>query len=142
VVLYRGDSEGATPSGQAALASFFDSFPAGPICNTPPKTLSPVIARFDQMKWPYAVLVWGRVLPMETWDPAQALQFYATESVRLDANGDYVAPPEPGLAGCPAPSHSPAPSAEPSASLEPSASSAASAPPGASGSPEASAASS
>jgi hypothetical protein len=140
VVLYRGDSEGVTPGGQDAFKTFFDSFPPGPICDTPPGTLSPVIARFDQMKWPYAVLVWQRVLPMETWDPALALQFYATEAVRKDADGQYVAPPEPGLAGCPAVSPSPVPSAAPSISAPPPAGS--SAPPAASGSPEPSPASS
>jgi hypothetical protein len=67
--------------------------------------LSPVIARFDQMKSPFAAIVWGRVLPMDEWDPAQALQFYATESERLDADGAFVAPPEP---QCAAPSQSPA----------------------------------
>lgn len=109
VILYRGDSEGATAVGLERFQQFFDTFPPGPICNTPPHQLSPVIARFDQMKWPYAALVWGRVLPMEEWDPALALQFYATEAVRLDSEGQYVAPPEPAQAGCPAPSQSVAP---------------------------------
>src|SRR5215211_7609117 len=134
VVLYRGDGEGATAAGQDAFKAFFDSFPPGPICNTPPGSLSPVIARFDQMQWPYAVLVWDRVLPMETWDPGLALQFYATESVRKDAEGQYVAPPEPAAAGCPAVSPSPAPSAAPSASVP--ASAGASASPATSVSPE------
>jgi hypothetical protein len=134
VVLYRGDSDGATPAGQDRFKQFFESFPPGPICNTPPGSLSPVIARFDQMKWPFAALVWGRVLPLEQWDPDEVLQFYATESVRLDANGDYVTPPEPQAAGCPAPSHSPAPSAEPSDSAAPSGSIEPSAVPDSSGS--------
>jgi hypothetical protein len=109
VILYRGDSEGATAAGLDRFQQFFDTFPPGPICETPPHQLSPVVARFDQMKWPYAALVWGRVLPMEEWDPALALQFYATEAVRLDSEGQYVAPPEPGLAGCPQASQSAAP---------------------------------
>ena len=123
VILYRGDSPGATADGQGAFRTFFDTFPASPICQTPPGRLSPVIARFDQMKWPYAALVWGRVLPMETWDPALALQFYATESERLDANGAFVTPPEP---QCVLPSPSAAPSQPvapiPSASAAPAAS--------------------
>jgi hypothetical protein len=125
VVLYRGDSAGATADGQAAFRTFFDTFPPSPICKVPAGRLSPVIARFDQMKWPFAALVWGRVLPMETWDPALALQFYATESERLDANGAYITPPEP-QPGCPAPSQSAAPSEpvapSPSASDAPAAS--------------------
>jgi hypothetical protein len=115
VVLYRNDSEGATDAGQSAFQQFFDSFPPSPICQLPGGRLSPVIARFDSMKWPYAALVWGRVLPMEEWDPNLALKFYATESERLDADGAFVAPPEP---QCAAPSQSPAPgsSASPAAS--------------------------
>ncbi|HEX5015496.1 MAG TPA: DUF3105 domain-containing protein [Candidatus Limnocylindrales bacterium] len=115
VVLYRNDSDGATDAGQSAFQSFFDTFPPSPICELPAGRLSPVIARFDSMKWPYAALVWGRVLPLEEWDPALVLQFYATESERLDADGAFVAPPEP---QCAAPSQSPAPgsSASPAAS--------------------------
>jgi hypothetical protein len=107
VVLYRGDSPGATADGQQTFRTFFETFPPSPICKVPAGRLSPVIARFDQMKWPYAALVWDRVLPLETWDPALVLQFYATESERLDANGAFVAPPE---TQCPAPSQSAAPS--------------------------------
>jgi hypothetical protein len=107
VILYRGDSPGATDAGQQLFKKFFDSFPASPICQVPAGRLSPVIARFDQMQWPYAALVWGRVLPMQEWDPDLALKFYATESERLDAEGAFVAPPEP---QCAAPSQSPGPS--------------------------------
>jgi hypothetical protein len=129
VVLYRGDSPGATADGQATFQQFFDSFPASPICKIPPRQLSPIIARFDDMATPYAAMVWDRVLPMDTWDPNLVLQFYATESERLDADGAFVAPPEP---QCVLPSASPepaasesaapsaAPSAGPSASPEPS----------------------
>ncbi|HET9346231.1 MAG TPA: DUF3105 domain-containing protein [Candidatus Limnocylindrales bacterium] len=126
VVLYRGDSEGATEAGQSAFEQFFDTFPPAPICNTPPGRVSPVIGRFDQMAYPYAALVWGRVLPLQEWDPALVLQFYATESVRLDANGEYIAPPEPAAAGCPpaSPRPSVAPSLAPAASPSPSGSAA------------------
>jgi hypothetical protein len=121
VVLYRGDSPGATDAGQALFKQFFDTFPASPICKFPAGRLSPVIARFDDMKWPYAALVWDRVLPMNEWDPNLVLQFYATESERLDAEGAFVAPPEP---QCAAPSQSAAPggSAAPSGSAAPGAS--------------------
>jgi hypothetical protein len=138
VILYRGDSEGATPAGQQRFQEFFDAFPPGPICDTPPGRLSPVIARFDSMAWPYAALLWTRVLPLPEWDPNLALQFFETEAVRLDAEGQYIAPPEPEAAGCPpapvtspgaspsaAPSQAPSPAASPSAapaSTEPSAS--------------------
>ena len=115
VVLYRNDSEGASDAGQAAFQQFFDSFPPSPICQLPAGRVSPVIARFDSMSWPYAAIVWGRVLPLEKWDPNLVLQFYAAESERLDADGAFVAPPEP---QCAAPSQSPGPgsSASPGAS--------------------------
>jgi hypothetical protein len=115
VVLYRNDSDGATEAGQDRLQQFFDTFPASPICQIPAGRLSPVIARFDAMPWPYAALVWGRVLPLPEWDPNLILQFYATESERLDANGAFITPPEP---QCAAPSQSPPPgsSASPGAS--------------------------
>jgi hypothetical protein len=107
VILYKTDSPGATAEGMAQFQQFFDSFPASPICQVPPHKLSPIIAPFNDMATPYAALVWGRVLPMDTWDPNLALQFFTTESERLDANGDFVAPPE---TQCAAPSKSPSPS--------------------------------
>ena len=117
VILYRGDSPGATEAGQQAFRTFFDTFPPSPICQLAAGRLSPVIARFDQMNWPFAALVWDRVLPMESWDPALALQFYATESERLDSTGAFATPPEP---QCLAPSQSAAPSASvPPASAAP-----------------------
>jgi hypothetical protein len=94
VILYRGDSPGATAEGQASFREFFNTFPPSPICKIAPGVLSPVIARFDDMKWPYAALVWDRVLPMDSWDPALALRFFTTEAERLDADGALVAPPE------------------------------------------------
>jgi hypothetical protein len=118
VILYRGDSEGATDAGQQRFKQFFDSFPASPICQLPAGRLSPVIARFDQMEWPYAALVWNRVLPLPEWDPDLVLKFYATESERLDADGAFVAPPEP---QCAAPSQSPAPGGSAAPSAAPSA---------------------
>ena len=128
VILYRGDSEGATDAGQAMLKEFFNGFPPSPICQVPPGRLSPVIARFDSMAWPYAALVWGRVLPLPEWDPSLVLKFYATESERLDADGAFVAPPEP---QCAAPSQGPGPSE----SVGPSGSAAPSAAPGGSSAP-------
>jgi hypothetical protein len=118
VIVYRTDGPGVTTDGVAQLQQFFDAFPPSPICKVPAHTLSPIIAPFNDMAWPFAALVWDRVLPMETWDPNLALQFYATESERLDANGAFVAPPEPQCAqpsASPGPSDSAVPSAAPSA---------------------------
>jgi hypothetical protein len=119
VILYRGDSPGATDAGQQTFKDFFNSFPPSPICQVPAGRLSPVIARFDSMESPYAALVWDRVLPMQEWDPNLVLQFYATESERLDADGQFVTPPEPQCAA-PSPSGSPGSSAGPSGSAAPS----------------------
>jgi len=136
VVLYTGDSPGATSAGQEALKAFYDTFPPSPICKVPKGVLSPVIARFDQMAHPYAALVWGRVLYLDTWDPDVVLRFYATESERLDANGEMVAPPEKLFCNpSPAPSAAPSGSAAASGSATPSDSTAPSAAPAASPEP-------
>ena len=108
VVLYRTDSEGATDAGRALFQQFFDNLPESPICKMERGRISPVIAPFDQMATPYAALLWGRVLPLEEWDAAQVTDFYLTESERLDADGAFVTPPEPGGGTCVAPSQSPA----------------------------------
>ena len=145
VVLYRTDGPGATDAGQLAFKNFFNTFPSSPLCGIPAGQLSPVIAPFNDMPHPYAALVWGRVLYMDTWDPDLALRFYAEEAERVDSNGDLVAPPED-VSGCAArlkasSSPSAAPSgAAPSASGVPSAapSAASSAAPSAEPSPSAS----
>ncbi|HEX5823859.1 MAG TPA: hypothetical protein VFY18_05290, partial [Candidatus Limnocylindrales bacterium] len=117
-----------------------------PLCKIPPYSASPVIARFDFMPHAYALLVWDRVLYLDTWDPAIALRYYAEEDERVDKDGALIQPPEdifgcnatlqsaaPSDGGSPAPSDgsssapsagsSGAPSAAPSASPEPSPSS-------------------
>ena len=119
----------ATPDDLAQLQTFLRSFDAvSPICNVPPRTVGPVIARFDQMPKPYAALVWDRVLYMDTFDPALVKQFYLQEGEKLNADGtDFLAPPEPQCAVpspsvSPSPSTSAGPSASPSAGTSPSAS--------------------
>ena len=69
----------------------------------------PVIARFDQMAHPYAVLVWDRVFYLDTWDPELALRYFNTEDERLDKDGTLIAPPED-VTGCGARIASPEPS--------------------------------
>ena len=73
-------------------------------CSTPPgepgvrlrarRAVRPVIARFDQMAAPFAALVWGRVLPLETLDQAAILDFYATLR-RADEPGEALRVAEP-----------------------------------------------
>jgi hypothetical protein len=111
VILYRCEGgDGCTDEGQSRMREFFSTFPNSPICDFPRGTVGPVMARFEDMAWPYAALVWGRVLPLETFDAEQILQFFNTEAERTN--------PEL-LGGCQRPS--PSPSAAPSGSVAPSA---------------------
>lgn len=125
VILYRNDSPGATTAGLQAFRDYFNSFPASPVCGVAAGQLSPVIARFDDMPHPYAALVWDRVFYLDTWDPALVTKFYLTESERLDANGQLVAPPEKIYCN---PSARPVVTPVPSGSSAPSGSAGASAP--------------
>ena len=105
VILYRG-----AEADQSELRALFDIMPVSPLCGLQPggNSPGPVIARFDEMAWPYAALVWGRVLPLETLDQSAILDFYA-------AYGERTAPEKP----C---QPSPSPSVEASGSAAPSAS--------------------
>jgi Protein of unknown function (DUF3105) len=116
VVLYRGDSEGATADGQAALRAFYDSYPPSPVCGFAPGTsVGPVFARFDEMATPFAAVLWGRVLPLQSLDTAAILEFDRVFGERTNPE-DF----------CPDKRVSPAPSApssaHPAASASPSAS--------------------
>lgn len=106
VVLYKG-----AEADQTALRSLFDAMPNSPVCGFPPggNAPSPVIARFDDMAWPYAALVWGRVLPLQTVDTAAILDFYARYGERTSPE-KLCAPPSPSVE----PSGSTAPSGSPS----------------------------
>lgn len=76
VVLYRGDGEGATEAGQAAMRAFYDRYPPSPICGFQAGTsVGPVFVRFDDMATPYTAIVWGRALPLESLDEEAILAF-------------------------------------------------------------------
>jgi hypothetical protein len=126
VLLFRGDSAGATPEGQQQLKDFFAVFPPSPICQNPPGTVGPIFTRFDSMKTPFAALVWDRVLPLQDLDRAAILAFYQQWGEQLN--------PELVPAGCARPTPSPSPGASASPSASPSGSPSASP----SGSPSAS----
>jgi len=129
VVLYRcGEGDpGCSQAPQDQLRDYFAAFPASPVCNLPAGSVGPVMARFDDMDWPFAALVWGRVLPLETLDIALINRFFAQEGERTN--------PEP---QCPAPSASPGASVSPAASASPAAASPTGPPsPAASGAPSA-----
>ena len=115
VILYRCDGDACTDAGQAKLQDVFASIPNSPVCNLPPGNTygpGPVIARFDEMAWPYAAIVWDRVLPLQTLDKDLILQFFRQWGDKTD----------PEKLGCPTPSGAPSaePSAAPGESLTPS----------------------
>jgi len=104
VLLYRCDPGVCDEASQSALRQFYDTFPASPICAVPRGKIGPVVARFDQMPKPYAALVWGRVLYLDSLDTTAILDFWAQEGERSN--------PEPQCAG-PSASPSVAPSPSP-----------------------------
>ena len=138
VVLYKPDGPGGTEEGQAALRAFFDDFPASPVCGFEPGTnVGPVFAPFEDMAWPYAALVWGRVLPLQDLDRDAILAFdqaYGEKTNPEDFCPDKRVSPSPSTSAEPngsaepsaspaaSPSESAAPSASPAASPSPSAS--------------------
>lgn len=106
VVLYKG-----AQVDEAALRALFDAVPPSPVCGFEPggQSPGPVIARFDDMAWPFVAIVWGRELPLQTLDQQAILDFYQTF-------GERTNPEElcPGARESAAPSGSAAPSAAPS----------------------------
>jgi Protein of unknown function (DUF3105) len=114
VVLYRGGegSEAVTEAGQAKLRLLYRDFPLSPICGfergNPDNGV--VIARFDDMDWPYAAIVWDRVLPLQTLDANLIYRFWATEGERTNPENRCQEKPRT----------SPSPSAAPNGSVAPS----------------------
>lgn len=139
VLLYRGrpGDPGLTEEAQEQLRTYFQNFPDSPICGTAPGGEGPVFARFDDMAWPYAALLWNRVLPLETLDTELINRFYATEGDRNIPEPRCQVPAETPSA---APLGSAAGSATPSGSAVSPAGSAAPSGPAAGASPDASAA--
>jgi hypothetical protein len=131
VLLYRcetapgssgtADSTACTDAGGQALQALLARWPASPICNLP-ATTNVVIARFDEMAWPYAALVWDVVLPMETVNETLLFEFYSRQAERFnpEKTPGCVAPtPTPGptpTAGPPTASPAASPAGSPAAS--------------------------
>jgi Protein of unknown function (DUF3105) len=105
VILYRG-----AEADQAALRALYDAIPDSPVCGFQPggQAPGPLIARFDQMAWPYAALVWDRVLPLETVDQAAILDFYARYGEQT--NPEKLCQPSPSPSGSPGESPAASPS--------------------------------
>jgi hypothetical protein len=106
VILYQGTSEGATPEGQAKMKAFYEAFP-------PAQNCGPIIARFDQMSSPFQAIVWGRVLPLQTFDEATISAFWDQWGGRTNPEKN---------SGCPAPNASSAPTVTGTPSVAPGAS--------------------
>jgi hypothetical protein len=128
VLLYRCDGDACSDTGQQRLKDFYQAFPPSPVCNVRGGVIGPVVARFDEMKWPYAAMVWDRVLPLQSLDTAQILAFWQQWGEKTNPE-PQCAQASPSPSGSPAPSGSVAPSgsatsgsAAPSASAEASAS--------------------
>jgi hypothetical protein len=101
VILYRGDSDGATEAGQQAFRRFFDTFPPSPLCGFPAGQ-SLVIARFDEMATPFYAVIWGRVLPLETFDEGAVMEFWNTFGERTNPEPfceRTTPPPDPSPTG-------------------------------------------
>jgi Protein of unknown function (DUF3105) len=128
VVLYRCDGDACDDAGQARMRQFFQTFPNSPVCNIPRGQIGPVIARFDEMAWPYAAIVWDRVLPLQTFDAELILKFFNQYGERT--NGEkQCQPPEPSAsisAESPSPAATESPAASGPDSAEPSAATSAS----------------
>ena len=107
VLLYRctGGDTACTEGGQEALRQFNANFPNSPVCNLPAGSNGPVMARFDQMNWPYAALLWGLVLPMDSLDTTQVSAFFAQQGERTNPEPLCARPTE-----APPPVETPGPS--------------------------------
>ena len=151
VVLYNCARNGCNADAQNQLKQLAVNFPASPRCHIAGGLLSPVIARFDQMKASFAAIVWDRVLFQDTLNTADMLQFFKNvgETTNPEQQCNPNASGSPSVSGNPAspdatnPAVNPAGSASPGASATSSAvasASAAASGSGASGSAAASAA--
>jgi hypothetical protein len=119
VLLYSCDKGACDDASIQQLQAFSQGFPASPVCNLPPQTIGPVVARFEQMPTRYAALVWNRALYLETLDTQTIYDFFTRYGERLsDDKSTFIAPPEP---QCPVPSASPSPGASASPGASPSA---------------------
>ena len=110
VLLYRcASGDTCDDAQQTTLRNFFTTFPNSPICDTPKGTTGPVITRFDDMKFPYAALLWDQVLPLDSFDAEQVLAFFAHNADRTNPEPQCAQPtPTAGPTGTPGPTATPA----------------------------------
>lgn len=121
VILYNCNMGACDDATQKALQDLYQTFPNSPLCGIPKGTISPVIARFDDMKAPIAALLWGRVLFQDKLDTAQILDYYATQAELKNPEPQCARPTATPAtpATSPNPSTAPATSASPATSTGP-----------------------
>jgi hypothetical protein len=101
--------DGCTDAAQATMKALYTTWPASPICALPAGVWGPVMARFDNMAYPYAALVWDQVLPLQTLDTAQVVEFFKQKDELFNPEKQCAAPSAP-----PGASESPGASTTPS----------------------------
>jgi hypothetical protein len=110
--------DACTDAGQDALEALYASWPNSPLCDYPAGTRdTPVFARYDDMPWPYAGVVWDLVLPMQTLDEPLLLDFFERNAEQfapeLYQQGQHICasqPPSPAAPTVGPATASPAPS--------------------------------
>lgn len=104
--------DGCSDTAQATMKQLYNSWPLSPICQLQAGVVGPVIARFDDMAYPYAALLWDEVLPLQTLDTPQILAFFQQRAERINPEQQP---------GCATPSAGPsaAPSATPAPTTSP-----------------------
>lgn len=107
-----------TDDGQQQLEALLARWPDSPICRVPPGELTPVIVRFDDMRYPFAAIVWDVILPMQSIDEPSLLEFYARQGEQFNPESQCNRPsPTPGPTPTPGPATpTPGASASPGAS--------------------------
>ena len=93
VILYNCARRGCDTNSLDQLRQLATHFPTSPRCNIAGGLLSPVIARFDQMKSNFAAVVWGRVLFQDKLDTAQILAYF--KNVGETTNPEQQCNPNP-----------------------------------------------
>lgn len=87
-VLYRNTADDPITDAEfQQLETFFDQVPQSDNASCPRKV---IVARFDQMETPYAMLAWGRALLLDEWNVDTANTFVQQWT-------DHDAVPEPGI---------------------------------------------
>jgi hypothetical protein len=73
VALYKGQPDEATIAALQRFVQVAPSSTGAQACGYPSKV---IVARFDDMSTPFAVLAWDHILPLASWDQNAALSFF------------------------------------------------------------------